>query len=82
MFQGLQPIIDLPTLNFTHLPKIALLTVIILYAIFCFMAYIKIRALEKIIIFPAKSKAASIHIFTFLYFLLIVSLFFLALVIV
>ena len=82
MFQGPQPIIDLPTLNLVHLPKIALLTVIILYAIFSFMVYVKIRALERIIIFQPKSKFSSVPTLALYYFLLIISLFFLALVIV
>ena len=82
MFQGPQPIINLPTLNFTHLPKIALLTLIILYAIFSFMVYVKIHSLVRIVLFPPKSKTASIQTIAFLYFLLIISLFFLALVIV
>jgi hypothetical protein len=82
MFQGPQLIVDLPTLNLAQLPKIALLTLIILYAIFSFMIYIKVRSLEKIVIFPAKSKIKSVPALTFFYFLLVVSLFLLAIAIV
>lgn len=46
------------------------------------MLYIRIRSLGKIILFPFKSKVLSIQAIAFLYFLLIVSLFFLAVVIV
>ena len=81
MFQGPQPLIDLPTLNLLQISKVALLTLIILYAIFCFMAYIKIRALTRIVIFQS-SRTSSIPMVALVYFLLVVSLFFLALVIV
>ena len=81
MFQGAQPIIDLPTLNFAHLPKIALLIVIILYAIFSLMIYVKVRALTKIVIFQS-TRYSSIPMIALIYFFLIVSLFSLALVIV
>jgi hypothetical protein len=82
MFQGPQILTDLPALNFLQVSKIALLILIIIYAIFSFMIYVKIRALTRIVIFPSKTKSSSIPTLAFIYFLLVVSLFFLALVIV
>ncbi len=62
--------------------KIALLTLIGLYAIFSFMLSIKIRSFNKIVFLPPSSGAVFIQVFAYIYFFVVLSLFFLALVIV
>ncbi len=55
---------------------------IFLYAIFTFFVYYKIRALQRIVFFPPRSAASSLKLVSLIYFLFIVSLFFITLVIV
>lgn len=76
------PTINLPNLNLLFLFKIVLLLLIAIYAIFTFFVYNKIRALNRIVFFPPRTASNSIKLLALLYFMLILSLFFLTLVIV
>jgi hypothetical protein len=78
----LNPIINVQTINLIPFLKIALLIIIFLYAIFTYFVYNKVRALQRIVFFPPRSAGSSLKSVSFIYFLLIVSLFFIALVIV
>lgn len=80
MFEIPQLTINLPNLSF--LLKLMLLILIAIYAIFTFFVYNKIRALDRIIFFPHKSASNTIKLLSLIYFFLILSLFFLTLVIV
>lgn len=69
-------ILDLP-----FLLKGALLVLIAIYAIFTFFIYNKTRALNRIVFFPPRTTSNSIKLLSLIYFLIILSLFFLTLVI-
>ncbi|MBU3978955.1 hypothetical protein KJ980_04190 [Patescibacteria group bacterium] len=69
-------ILDLP-----FLLKGALLVLIAIYAIFTFFIYNKVRALNRIVFFPPRTTSNSIKLLSLIYFLIILSLFFLTLVI-
>ena len=74
--------INISGLNLSFFLKIILLIIIAIYAIFTFFVYNKIRALDRIVFFPPRSASNSIKLASLIYFLLVVSLFFLTLVIV
>ncbi len=73
--------INIPNLNLSFLLKIALLILIAIYAIFTFFIYNKVRALNRIVFFPPRTASNSIKSLTLIYFFIILSLFFLTLVI-
>jgi Family of unknown function (DUF5657) len=62
--------------------KIALLILILLYAIFTFMLSTKIRSLNRTIFLPAESGEVVIRMFAIIYLLAVLSLFIATLVIV
>jgi hypothetical protein len=68
--------------HFEFFIKVTLLILIGLYAAFSFMLIAKIRSLNKIVFLPDSSKAPFIQKFATVYFILVLSLFFLTLVIV
>jgi hypothetical protein len=72
----------LQNFNLTLPFKIVLLVFITLYAIFAFMLFSKIRALDKIIFFPSSVHEFYLKEFAFFHLLAVVSLFFITLVIV
>lgn len=73
--------INIPNLNLSFLLKVVLLVLIAIYAIFTFFIYNKTRALNRIVFFPPRSASSSIKLLSLIYFLIILSLFFLTLVI-
>lgn len=81
--QDAQPLlINIQNLNFLIIFKIAILLVIIIYAIFTFFVYGKIRAMDRIVLFPPRTAASLLTTIALIYFIIIVSLFFITLVIV
>jgi len=62
--------------------KLALLILIILYALFTIMLATKIRSLDKTVFLPSESGENIIRAFSILYFLVVLSLFIATLVIV
>ncbi len=62
--------------------KIILLIMIAVYFAFTLMLFNQVQALSRVVFFPSKTAALAIKLFTILYVLAVVSLFFLTLVIV
>jgi hypothetical protein len=75
-------LINIENLNLLLLFKVVLLIFIGLYAVFTFMLYNKINSLERITYFPKAIPDFILKEAALFYFLLIVSLFFVVLVIV
>lgn len=73
--------INIANLNLQFLLKITLLIVIAVYAIFAFFVYNKVRALNRIVFFPPRTASNFIKSLTLIYFFLVLSLFFVTLVI-
>ena len=62
--------------------KLALLILLVIYALFTFMLATKIRSLNRTVFLPAESGEVFIRVVALLYFLAVLSLFILTLVIV
>jgi len=62
--------------------KVALLVLIVLYALFTIMLATKIRSLDKTVFLPSESGEGIIKVFSILYVLVVLSLFIATLVIV
>jgi len=62
--------------------KLALLILLVIYAIFTFMLAIKIRSLNRTVFLPPESGEGLFRAFALLYFLAVLSLFIVTLVIV
>lgn len=82
MIDAPQIAINIVNINLAFLFKIALLTAIVLYGIISFFIYNKILALNRIVFFPPRTAANSVKTVALINFLAVVSLFFIALVIV
>lgn len=80
MFELAQITSNLPNLSIFF--KTILMVLIGIYTIFTFFVYNKIRALNRIVFFPPRTASNSIKLAAIIYFLLLLSLFFLTLVIV
>lgn len=69
--------------NFSLAPlfKIGILLLILIYSIFTFFIYTKIKAIERIVTFPPKTASGSLITACLIYFILIILLFLLALIV-
>lgn len=75
-------LLSLQQFNLLTAFKIAFLIMVGLYSLFAIMLYNQIQALSKIIFFPSQTSKTMIKLFSAIYIFLIVSLFFITLVIV
>ena len=74
--------INIPTPSLFLLLKIGLLSLIFVFGVFTFFMYNKVRSLNRIVFFPPRTASNYIKSAALFYFLLILSLFFITLVIV
>lgn len=82
MLEFQNTLINLQNMRPLLILKIVLLVIIGVYAIFTFQVFVKIRALKRIVVFTQGTPSNILQYLGLLYFLLVLSLFFLTLVIV
>ena len=67
--------------NLRLIIKAFLLSIILLYAIFSYIVYTKLKSLSKVVFIKTNNVSNTLNTIAFVYFILTVSLFFIALVI-